>query len=327
MEIEYKGVELMKKVKIISSLLVLSLVLVGCGQSRQEKHPSRKIIEDVQEVIEIDAQQDAKEDIVKEEIKENEEVLKEEIKEEIKEEPIQEPKEKIKDDILSNVKKSWSFKRNSDHIPILAYIDFDISKYDGYYLGNTDEKIIYLTFDNGYENGYTPTILDILKENDVKAIFFVTKPYIKNEPELVKRMKEEGHLVGNHSVTHPSFPEISDEQIAKEILDTANYMEEITGYKMDHFFRTPKGEYSERTLKLTKDLGYKSIFWSLAYADWDVNEQPGKQYAYDHVITNIHPGAIPLLHAVSQSNTEALDDIIKEIKEEGYSFGSLYDLK
>jgi len=317
----------MKKRNLIFSCIVLSLILGACGQSKEEKHPSRQIIQDVQEVIEIDvkeeAKEDTKEDTIKEVSEEKKEVEKEETKE-IIEEKQKEETEKIE---LSNEKKSWSFKRNSEHIPTVAYADFDISKYGGYYLGNTAEKVIYLTFDEGYENGYTPTILDTLKENDVKATFFVTKPYIEKEPGLVKRMKEEGHLVGNHSVTHPSFPEISDEQISEEIIETANYMEEVTGYKMDYFFRAPKGEYSERTLKLTNDLGYKSIFWSLAYADWDVNKQPGKLYAYDHVRTNIHPGAIPLLHAVSQSNTEALDDIIKEVKKEGYSFGSLYDLK
>jgi len=321
----------MKKAKMICSCIVLSLVLAACGQSTEEKHASRKIIQDVQEVIEIDAQEDSEKEEVEieeiEEIEEKEIEEKEEIEEEVKEEPKEQPKEEITSELLSNEKKGWSFKRNSEHRPIIAYTDFDVREYGGYYLGNTGEKVIYLTFDNGYENGYTPTILDTLKENDVKAIFFVTKSYIKYEPELVKRMKDEGHLVGNHSVTHPSFPEISDEQVAEEILDTESYMEEMTGYKMDTFFRPPMGEYSERTLKLTNDLGYKSIFWSLTYKDWDVKNQLGKQYAYDHVINNIHPGAIPLLHAVSSSNTEALDDIIKEIKKEGYSFGSLYDLK
>ncbi|WP_304942069.1 polysaccharide deacetylase family protein, partial [Vallitalea guaymasensis] len=174
---------------------------------------------------------------------------------------------------------------------------------------------------------YTPTILDTLKANDVKATFFVTKPFIENNAELAKRMKDEGHIVGNHTVHHKRMYELTDDEIKYEIEETARYFEEMTGYKMDTFFRPPEGAYSERSLYLTGQLGYKTIFWSMAYADWDRNNQKGKEYAYNHVINNAHPGMISLLHAVSSSNTEALDDIIKTLKEQGYRFGNLYEIE
>lgn len=226
----------------------------------------------------------------------------------------------------SNETKSWSWKRNQEHTPPIAYTDLDLSKFDTYYLGDTTQKVIYLTFDEGYENGFTTTILNVLKENDVKAAFFVTQTYVRDNPELAKRMKEEGHVVGNHSVTHPSFPDLSDEELTYEIQETARYFKEVTGFVMDSFIRPPKGEYSERTLAFSKNLGWKSIFWSVAYQDWDTNNQPGADYAFNHVMENYHPGAIILLHAVSESNTQALDRIIKGLKEEGYRFASLKEL-
>lgn len=228
---------------------------------------------------------------------------------------------------LSNEGYSWSFKRNKEHKKVIGYNKFDIEQYGGYYIVDTDEKVIYLTFDEGYENGYTPTILDTLKANDVKATFFVTKPFIENNAELAKRMKDEGHIVGNHTVHHDKMYELTDDEIKYEIEETARYFEEMTGYKMDTFFRPPEGAYSERSLYLTGQLGYKTIFWSMAYADWDRNNQKGKEYAYNHVINNAHPGMISLLHAVSSSNTEALDDIIKTLKEQGYRFGNLYEIE
>lgn len=228
---------------------------------------------------------------------------------------------------LSNKSYSWSWKRNKEHKRPVAYNKFDIKPYDAYYVMDTDEKVIYLTMDEGYENGYTPMILDTLKANDVTAAFFVTKPFIENNLELAKRMKEEGHIVANHTVNHKKMPTLSDEKVKYEIEETEAYFEEVTGYKMDKFFRPPSGEYSERTLYLTQQLGYKTMFWSLAYADWDREKQLGKEYALNHVLENAHPGMMPLLHAVSSSNAEALDDIIKQLKEQGYRFGSLYEVE
>lgn len=232
----------------------------------------------------------------------------------------------IKKSSLSNELKSWWFIRNNENLPPGAQNEIDIAYYDAYYLGNINEKKIYLTFDEGYENGYTGKILDTLKEHNVKATFFVTKPYIESQPELIKRMVDEGHIVGNHTVTHPSLPSKSKEEIEYEINDTAGYYKEVTGRPMDLFFRPPSGEYSERTLQITKDLGYKTIFWSMAYNDWDINHQPGKQVAYNHIVNNHHQGAIILLHAVSSSNTEALPDIINFLKEQGYTFALLNEI-
>lgn len=240
--------------------------------------------------------------------------------------PSEEETDPVETDELSNEKKGWSWKRNQEHTPPTAYTDLDLTQYDAYYLGDTTQKIIYLTFDEGYENGFTSTILDVLKENEVKAAFFVTQPYVRDNPELAKRMKEEGHVVGNHSVSHKSFPSLSDEDIKFELEETSQYFQETTGYDMDPFFRPPSGEYSERILALAKNLGWASIFWSVAYQDWDTGNQPGAEYAYHHVMENYHPGAIILLHAVSESNTQALDQILKGLKEEGYEFASLYEL-
>lgn len=228
---------------------------------------------------------------------------------------------------LSNEKQAWSFKRNSNNEPVLGYTKSNLSKYGAYYIVNTNEKVMYLTFDEGYEYGYTETILDILKENNVQAVFFVTLPYIRENKDLVIRMKEEGHLIGNHSDTHRSFPELSDEEVIQELRKTAKYFKEETGYEMDPFFRPPMGEYSERTLHLAREEGYRTIFWSIAYMDWDVNNQPGKEFVYNHFMENNHPGAIPLVHAVSSSNAEALDDVLKAMIKGGYRFGSLYEIE
>ncbi len=231
-------------------------------------------------------------------------------------------------DGLSNRSVSWSFKRNSTHSPVEGYNEgVDLASFDAHYIGNTDEKLVYLTFDEGYENGYTSQILDTLARNEVKAAFFVTKAYVDGTPELVKRMKEEGHIVANHSATHPDMTTKSDEEFFWEIDSTRHAMEDASGYKMDMFFRPPQGKFSERTLQMTKDLGYTTMLWSMAYKDWLVDAQPGRDVAYQHVTENIHPGALILLHAVSQSNAEALDDIIKEVKSQGYSFGTIDDFK
>lgn len=230
---------------------------------------------------------------------------------------------------LSNEKiSSWQPGTNKEHrVPIMntKYKSL-LDKYDGYYVGDTSQKVIYLTFDEGYENGYTSSILDTLKKCDVKAAFFVTRPYIKSHPELVKRMAAEGHIVGNHTNTHPVLPTISNEKVIDEIKSTADYFQQVTGAKMPLFFRPPEGVWSERTLYITKSLGYKTILWSMAYADWDINKQPGKDAACRFVDTYYHNGAILLLHAVSKSNAQALEDIINNLKAKGYRFAPLTEL-
>ena len=221
----------------------------------------------------------------------------------------------------------WWLKRNENHQTPEVSDYIDLSKYDAYYVNpKCKKKKIFLTFDCGYENGFTPKILDVLKKQKVVAAFFVTKPFIREGRELIRRMKKEGHIVGNHTVHHKSMPTLSDRDNKQEIIDCADYCKEATGYEMDHFIRPPMGEYNEKTLKLTKSMGYKTIFWSMAYVDFDVNKQPGKQYVVEHFKKYTHNGAIPLMHNVSQSNAEALDEVITNLKKEGYQFESLKKL-
>ncbi len=178
---------------------------------------------------------------------------------------------------------------------------------------------IYLTFDEGYENGYTDDILDTLKEKGVQAVFFVTMPYVQSEPELVQQMIDEGHIVGDHSVDHPSFPEISFEECQQEIMELHDYVKENFGYEMS-LFRFPMGEFSEADLKVVQDLGYRSVFWSFAYRDWLVDEQPDPQEAIATIEDKCHPGAIYLLHAVSETNAQILGQVIDDLRGEGYVF-------
>lgn len=228
---------------------------------------------------------------------------------------------------ISEEIERWWLKRNEDHRQPEVSNKIDLSKYNAYYAEpKCKEKKLYLTFDCGYENGFTPKILDILKKQKVVAAFFVTKPFIREEPKLVKRMKKEGHIVGNHTVHHKSMPTLSDRDNKQEIIDCAQYCKEVTGYEMDSFIRPPMGEYNERTLQLTKKMGYRTIFWSMAYVDFDVNKQPGKEYVIEHFQKYVHKGAIPLMHNVSQSNAEALDTVITNLKKDGYHFESLKKL-
>ena len=186
----------------------------------------------------------------------------------------------------------------------------------------SSQKALYLTFDCGYENGYTSKILDVLKEKKVPAAFFVTEPYLKDSPEIAARMIKEGHIVGNHSNNHPVFPEISRTKMAQEIQDCDNYLREKFGYSAP-FFRFPTGEYSDCALDLVQSLGYTSVFWSVAYGDYDTNNQKGKQYAFDTVTARLHPGAVILLHAVSKDNAAALGEIIDWARGQGYVFKAL----
>lgn len=220
----------------------------------------------------------------------------------------------------------WGLKQNVQKPPEVpdSWIAM-LKKYNGYYIGDTSKKEIYLTFDEGYEAGNTSKILDILKANDVKAAFFVTGHFVKTQPDLVVRMIREGHVVGNHTVNHPSMPTISNEKIKEELDGVQEAVYKLANYKMK-YVRPPKGEFNERTLSYTKALGYKTVFWSLALADW----QPlpgGPEESYNTVMKYLHPGAVILLHAVSKDDTEALDRILKDIKKQGYVFKSIEQLK
>lgn len=235
-----------------------------------------------------------------------------------------ESSDKIDASNLNNEKIAWWFKPNKNHETpeINNKLTFNLDDYDAHYVGDTSKKVLYLTFDEGYENGYTPKILDILKENDVKAIFFVTLPYLKDNPEIIQRMVDEGHIVGNHTNHHPSMPTVcgSEEKFLGEFTDVENKYKEITGQDMPKYFRPPMGEYSQKSLAMTKNLGYKTLFWSFAYMDWDINKQPDPTKAKETILNGFHNGSIMLIHAVSKTNTEILDSVIKEAKAQGYEF-------
>ena len=223
--------------------------------------------------------------------------------------------------------ENWGLSFQEEGKVPVGNASFDeLQQYHAYYAQKTDKKVIYLTFDCGYENGYTEQILDPLKNHNAKACFFVTQTYIRDNAEIVKRMKEEGHQVGNHTVTHPSMPEISVEKQIKELRDCEEYMKEATGYDMDLYFRPPSGEYSEQLLQLASDLGYRTIFWSVAYLDYDVNKQPGASYVIDHFKKYHHNGAFVLMHNVSSSNAEALDTVLTDLETRGYRFPSLDEM-
>lgn len=220
---------------------------------------------------------------------------------------------------------NWYFVSNGKNtIPLapketVAFLD----KNDAFFIGDSNSKNLFLTFDEGYENGNTAKILDILKDVDVKAAFFVVKPYIENQSELVKRMVNEGHLVCNHSSKHLSMPALSDEAFEKEFKDTENAYDKLIHNPMPKFFRPPMGKYSEESLAKTKALGYKTIFWSFAYKDWLIDAQPCPQDAYKKILSSVHPGCIMLLHAVSNTNVEILRDVLLDLKAQGYTFKTL----
>lgn len=202
-----------------------------------------------------------------------------------------------------------------------------LKKYDAYYAGDPSKKVIYLTFDAGYEDGNTAAILDALKKHNVKATFFVVGNYIQTAPDLVKRMEKEGHIVGNHTFHHPDMSSISNkEAFAKELNSLADLYKKTTGKELQKFYRPPRGKYSESNLKQAQELGYKTIFWSLAYVDWYKDKQPSHEEALKKLTTRIHPGAIVLLHVTSKTNGEIMDELLTKWEKQGYTFGTLNDL-
>lgn len=201
----------------------------------------------------------------------------------------------------------------------------ELARYDAYFMAaDTEEKVLYLTFDCGYENGNTEAILDALKKHGVSATFFVVGHFLETAPDMVRRMAEEGHTVGNHTYHHPDMSKISDKESFKKELDqVAELYREVTGLDMSMYYRPPQGKYSEQNLQMAKELGYRTYFWSLAYVDWKADDQPGHQEAFDKLLTRVHPGAIVLLHNTSKTNGEILDELLTKWEEMGYSFGTL----
>lgn len=202
-----------------------------------------------------------------------------------------------------------------------------LKEYNAYYVGDAGEKKIYLTFDCGYENGNTTAILDALKKHDASATFFVVGHFLESAPEMVKRMVEEGHTVGNHTYHHYDMSKISDlTAFQKEMDDVRTLFQETTGTEMAMYYRPPQGKYSETNLQMAKDLGYSTFFWSLAYVDWNVDAQPSQEEAFSKLTGRIHPGAVVLLHNTSKTNGEILDELLTKWEEMGYTFGKLEEL-
>ncbi len=202
-----------------------------------------------------------------------------------------------------------------------------LGQYGGAYIGNTGEKKIYLTFDAGYENGVTEKILDTLKKHQVPGAFFLVGNYLEQEPDLVRRMAEEGHIVGNHTYHHYDMSKISDmDSFRQELESLETLYRQVTGQEMAKYYRPPQGCYSESNLKMAKELGYHTVFWSLAYVDWINDKQPTSQEAFSKLIPRIHNGAVVLLHSTSATNGEILDELLTRWEEMGYTFGTLDEL-
>ena len=227
-----------------------------------------------------------------------------------------------------NEASSWglSFRKEGARPEGNADIN-ELKQYNAYYAEDTDEKVLYLTFDAGYENGNTPAILDALKKHGAPAAFFVVGNFIEDEPELVKRMVEEGHIVGNHTMTHPDMSAIStQESFQEELAGVEKLYEDLTGEPMTRFYRPPRGVYSISNLAMADNLGYATFFWSLAYVDWNQEQQPSREEAFSKLLPRVHPGAIVLLHSTSSTNAEILDELLTKWEEMGYSFAPLTQL-
>ncbi len=223
---------------------------------------------------------------------------------------------------------NWGLSFRTEGEPPVANAPQEfLADFNAYYIGDTSAKNIYLTFDAGFENGCTEKILQVLQKHKVRATFFLVGSYIREHPDLVKKMVECGQIVGNHTNTHPDMAQIADmASFAEELDTTAAAYKEVTGKEMPKYYRPPQGKYSEENLAMAQELGYKTVFWSLAYVDWYQDDQPSKEEAFGKLIPRIHNGAIVLLHSTSETNAEILDELLTEWENLGYSFKSLDEL-
>ena len=223
---------------------------------------------------------------------------------------------------------SWGLSFREEGEPPIGNADAaSLRRYDAVYLGDTNDKVLYLTFDAGYENGCTAQILDVLKAHNAKAAFFVVGNYLETAPELVQRMADEGHLVGNHTWHHYDMSRIADEAtFTDELTRVEEKYRELTGQAMKKYYRPPQGVYSEDNLRMAQALGYRTVFWSLAYVDWLQDDQPTAEEAFSKLLPRTHPGAIVLLHSTSATNAAILDDLLTRWEEAGYRFGSLEEI-
>lgn len=223
---------------------------------------------------------------------------------------------------------AWGLSFQQKNQPPVADVSQEaLTPYDARYIGNTEENTIYLTFDCGYEAGYTETILDVLAAHDAPAAFFVVGNFIESEPELVCRMAKEGHIVGNHTWSHPNMSQISDKSaFAEQLQKVADAYKACTGEEMPHYYRPPQGVYSQENLNMAQELGYNTVFWSLAYVDWKQDDQPTQGDALTKLTERIHNGAVVLLHNTSSTNCQVLDQVLTCWEEMGYEFGTLDEL-
>ena len=223
---------------------------------------------------------------------------------------------------------SWGLSFRQEGAPPIGNAGKDqLRQYQAAYIGNTNEKVLYLTFDAGYENGCTAKILDTLKEKQVPAAFFLVGNYIRQSPDLVRRMVAEGHTVGNHTMHHYDMSRLSDKAaFSKELTDLEALYKETVGQELPKYYRPPQGIYSEENLKMAQELGYKTLFWSLAYVDWNNDAQPTREAAFAKLLPRTHNGAVVLLHSTSKTNAEILGELIDKWKEAGYRFGTLDEL-
>ena len=223
---------------------------------------------------------------------------------------------------------SWGLSFQEEGKPPVANTTASKMKdFDAYYMQETSEKVLYLTFDCGYENGNTPQILDALKKHQAPATFFVVGHFLETSPDLVKRMISEGHTVGNHTYHHPDMSKISSVgDFSAELSAVENLYQEITGESISPYYRPPQGKYSETNLKMAKDLGYSTFFWSLAYVDWNTDAQPSHDEAFQKLLCRVHPWAVLLLHNTSKTNAEILDELLTKFEEMGYRFQPLDEL-
>ena len=223
---------------------------------------------------------------------------------------------------------SWGLSFRQEGAPPVGNADAArLRQYDAAYIGPAGEKVLYLTFDAGYENGCMEKILDTLKAHQVPGAFFLVGNYIEKNRDLVRRMTEEGHIVANHTMHHPDMSKLSDKDaFSKELKDLETLYKETTGQEMARYYRPPQGTYSEENLKMAKELGYKTVFWSLAYVDWNNDAQPTAEQAFSKLLPRTHDGAVVLLHSTSRTNAEILDELLIRWKNMGYRFGTLEEL-
>lgn len=299
--------------KIILADMVLVMFLTGCGKTENQKMPIGETIEGQIEEQEIMTNMADKEDAI---VEEN------------GEEAIPEKKTLPEGFELKLDSEEWGlYFEESGTQPRGNATAADMAWYDAYYVGSDSEMVVYLTFDCGYENGNTEPIMEALKKHDAPATFFVTGHFLETEPDLVKKMVEEGYAVGNHTYHHPDMASIADiEAFQKELDDVGDLFYEITGTELSQYYRPPQGKCNAENMKMAQELGYCTIFWSLAYVDWDTEHQPSHTEAINKLTERVHPGAVVLLHNTSQTNGEILDELLTKWEEMGYTFKPLSDL-